>query len=188
MSGTSNHLDDVELYAFASDAEQLLLPDPTGGRTTRPTRSRLGSSELSIVSIPDFALFSFVQLGSFAPLQVSHIEPVRSKTATMSAGRSAHGPHAVERTWIEIVSTPKRRRKNVVALPDSSTTTALFGAQPGSDVTHFSETVCWTPVMPLLATAFLEPGVVPYCAATPDALAASGSCDAPASAAASAEL
>ena len=137
-------------------------PEPTGGRTTRPTRSSVGSSSVSIVSIPDFALFSFVQLGSFAPLQVSHIEPVRSKTMTMSAGRSAHGPHAVDRTWIEILLTPKSRRKNVLAFPDSSTTTALSGAQPGSDATHFSDTTCWTPVMPPLVIGVLaaRPGAV----------------------------
>ena len=76
----------------------------------------------------------------------------------------------------------------MLTLAVSLTTTALFGAQPGNEVTHRSVIVCWTPVMPLLVIAFFEPGIVPYCAARLEAAAASGSFEAPASAAASAEL
>ena len=169
MIGTSRYFDAVESYEVDDGVAQFDLPESTGGRTTRPTRSSDGSSSVSIVSMPVFALFSFVQLGSFAPDHVQHIDPVRSKTTTMSAGRSAHGPHAVERTWSGMLSIPKIFRKNVLAFPVSSTTTALSGAQPGSDATHFSETTSLTPEIPPLVITFLPPGLAPYCVAVPAA-------------------
>ena len=134
------------------------------------------------------AAFSFVQAGSLPPFQYWHIDPVRSNTMTMSAGRSAHGPHAVDSTRIGMELTPNSLRKNVLELPDSSTTTALSGAQPGSEATHFSETLSVTPVMPPLLTAFFPLLVAPYCDAMPMAPGRFGSCEAPASEAASAEL
>ncbi len=176
------------MYEVDDGVVQFDLPESTGGRTTSPTWSTDGSNAVSIVSIPDFAAFSFVQDGSLPPFQYWHIDPVRSKTTTMSAGRSAHGPHAVDTTRIGMESTPNRRRKNVLTFALSSTTTALSGAQPGSEATHFSDTVSVMPVMPLFWMGFFAPGAEPYCVAVPTAPPRSGSCDAPASEAASAEL
>ena len=69
-----------------------------GGNTVSPILSIVGSMNATKSRRPCFALFRSVQLGSLAPLDVWHIEPVRSSTSMMSSGRIAQGAQAVDFT------------------------------------------------------------------------------------------
>ncbi len=75
--------------------------------------------------------------------------------------------------------------KKVFTVAVSSTTTAFTGSQPGIDVRHFVVTDSVTLLKRL--SPFFAAAPVPYCLATLTLDAASGSCIAPASAAASAD-
>ena len=133
--------------------------------------------------IPALALFRSVHAGSVLPLLSWHIEPVRSSTSMMSTGFDPHGEHAAAWTctWNEF--TPTIFEKNVGTTAVSSTDTMLTGLQPGMVLLQAVLT-CSATDRP--ASLFFPVEPEPYCLAVAAAADASGSCCAPASAAASA--
>ena len=94
--------------------------------------------------MPSRALFRSVQAGSLAPVEVWHIDPVRSSTIITSSGLIPHGEQAVDLALILNESIPSRPAKNVFVGAFSSTTTALTGSQPGIEVMHLVVTVVVT--------------------------------------------
>src|SRR3954466_11274704 len=101
----------------------------------------------------------------------------------MSSGLVPHGEHAVERTCTVNDLTPSTRVKSVLTLAVSSTTTALTGSHPGTELKHFVTTSSTTRPRSLW---FLAVGPLPYWRASEMLPDESGSFCAPARAAASA--
>ncbi len=155
-----------------------------GGSTARPTQARFGSKKLRKVLIPAFALFRSVHAGSLAPELSWHIEPVRSSTSITSTGREPHGEHAVALTLILNELNPRTFEKNVGTVAVSLTETELTGLQPG--IVAMQLVLIDSVTGTLLPTWLLPLEDAPYCVATEVAEVGSGSCCAPASAAASA--
>src|SRR5262245_46404137 len=89
------------------------------------------------------ALFSSVQVGSFCPLEVWHIEPVRSRTSMMSSGLEEHGEQAVALALIVKWSIPSTLAKIVGTTVVCSTWTAFTGLQ-GANERHLVVTVVAT--------------------------------------------
>ena len=108
---------------------------------------------------------------------------MRSITSITSTGLEPHGEHAVAFTWTLKELTPKTFAKNVGTCAVSVTATEFTGLQPGIDEMQLVVIVSVTGTFVILLPPTLD---APYCVAVVVAALLSGSCVAPASAAASA--
>src|SRR3954463_6572083 len=90
--------------------------DRSGGNATSPIRSILPSICCISVWIPDLTL---LRSGQFGGVLLTHIDPVRSTTTTISNGVEEHGEHAEPETVKLNLSIPTILAKLVETLADS---------------------------------------------------------------------
>ena len=105
-------------------------------------------------SRPLRALFRSVQAGSFWPLEVWHIDPVRSRTSMMSSGFDEQGEQAVAVALIVNWLMPSTLAK-IVGTTVVCLTTTVFTGLHGASGRHLVSTVVATEGSLLLS--FLAP-------------------------------